>query len=364
MRHSVTLSWYFGRQFVFWFLAALLGVMAVALLLDTLELLRRASGREAATVGAVLRMALLKAPGMVETMFPFAALFGGMIAFARLTKSHELTVARAAGVSVWQFLLPAVLAAAALGGIAVAALNPVASATTAEFETLENRVLRNPGRALSFSPGGLWIRERIEDGHSVLHARGVSDDGESLSGVSVFLFRGEDDFRSRVDAPSARLDAGHWALSDAMATAGDGTQEARAVYRLATDLTVDNIQDSFGSPSTVSFWELPGFIDVLENAGFSSTRHRLHWHALLASPLLLCAMVLVAAAVTLGPARRGGAVARICAGLFLGFLVYFVSDVAFALGLSSRVPPALAAWTPAVAAALLGATGLLHLEDG
>ncbi|MEK7246057.1 MAG: LPS export ABC transporter permease LptG, partial [Pseudomonadota bacterium] len=46
------------------------------------------------------------------------------------------------------------------------------------------------------------------------------------------------------------------------------------------------------------------------------------------------------------------------------FLVYFFSDVSLALGLSSGIPVALAAWTPAGIAGLIGAALLLHLEDG
>ena len=54
----------------------------------------------------------------------------------------------------------------------------------------------------------------------------------------------------------------------------------------------------------------------------------------------------------------------ICAGLFFGFFLYFMSDLVFALGLSSRIPEVLAAWTPATVTTLLGVASLLHLEDG
>jgi len=47
-----------------------------------------------------------------------------------------------------------------------------------------------------------------------------------------------------------------------------------------------------------------------------------------------------------------------------GFVLYFFSDVVFALGLSDSIPVALAAWTPSGVATLLGLTTLLHLEDG
>ncbi|MCW8971457.1 MAG: LptF/LptG family permease, partial [Rhodospirillales bacterium] len=130
------------------------------------------------------------------------------------------------------------------------------------------------------------------------------------------------------------------------------------------DLTINRIQDSFSPPETMSFWDLPAFIDTLENAGFSAIRHRLHLHSLLATPLLLCAMVLIAATFTLRQSRKGGTVYVVSGGVLTGFLLYFFSDVVFALGLSDSIPVVLAAWTPSGVSMLLGLAMLLHLEDG
>ncbi len=134
--------------------------------------------------------------------------------------------------------------------------------------------------------------------------------------------------------------------------------------RLETTLTPRKIEESFASPDTMSFWDLPGFINLLEESGFPAQRHRLHYNVLLARPFLLCAMVLVAATFSLRMQRRGGATFMIVGGVISGFLLYFLSDIVFALGLSGKVPVGLAAWTPTVVSLMFGASMLLHLEDG
>jgi lipopolysaccharide export system permease protein len=132
-----------------------------------------------------------------------------------------------------------------------------------------------------------------------------------------------------------------------------------------TDLTVLKIQDSFATPASISFWDLPAFIDTLEKAGFSGVRHRLYWHSLLSDPFLLCAMVLFSAGFALRAApRRTAVVWTMGGGILTGFLLYFLSDVVAALGQTASVPVALAAWTPAVAAILIGASLLIHVEEG
>jgi len=72
----------------------------------------------------------------------------------------------------------------------------------------------------------------------------------------------------------------------------------------------------------------------------------------------------IAAAFSLRGPRRGGVAMIIGAGVLMGFLLYSLSDIAFALALSAKVPAPLAAWAPAVASMLLGTALLLHLEDG
>src|SRR6202008_5029082 len=98
---------------------------------------------------------------------------------------------------------------------------------------------------------------------------------------------------------------------------------------------------------TISFWDLPAFIRTLENAGFSAVRHRIYWQRSIAGPLLLFAMVLLAATFSLRPPRRGGAIKLVVGGVGSGFLLFFLSNLVAALGQSASIPVVLAAWTPA-----------------
>ena len=81
-------------------------------------------------------MGILKLPFLGQQAFPFAVLFGGMIAFWRLTRNSELIVARAAGVSAWQILTPVLGVSLILGLLQIGALNPLASAFLAKFDRL------------------------------------------------------------------------------------------------------------------------------------------------------------------------------------------------------------------------------------
>lgn len=235
----------------------------------------------------------------------------------------------------------------------------------ASYEKLENRILRQAGDPLSLSNTGLWLRQSdAAGGQIILHGEKLPSPDLSLRDVSVYFLNRRSEFTSRIEARAARLAGGFWVIEDGQRFRPGEAPEPLDELRLPTSLTADKIEESLASPDTMSFWELPGFITLLDQSGFSAQRHRLYFNILLARPFLFCAMVLVAATFSLRMQRRGGAAMLLVSGVLAGFLLYFLSDIVFALGLSAKIPVLLAAWTPTGVSMIFGASMLLHLEDG
>jgi lipopolysaccharide export system permease protein len=361
---STTLSIYIARRFLASFAIVLLGLCTIIFLIDIIELMRRTSARGDVSILLLVQMALLKLPYMAQKIIPFATLFGGMHTFWRLTRFQELVVARSAGISAWQFLMPAVGSMVAIGILNVAVFNPLASAMLSRYERLEDKLVIGQTNLLAMSRTGLWLRQADDVGQAVIHAASVTQPDLVLRGVVIFMYEGSDKFINRIDAAEARLGNGEWLLKEVLLTAPGRPPQSLPSYEVKTDWTIEKIQDSFAAPETMSFWDLPGFIRLLDNAGFSANRHKLYWHSLLSVPAMLAAMVLIAASFSMRSSRRGGTMALVGGGVMFGFLLFFLSDVVLALGLSASIPAALAAWTPAGFSLLLGLAALLHLEDG
>lgn len=364
MRVSLILSRYIGRRFLVSIALVFAIVVAVTLLIDIIDLGNRAAGHADATFGLVVEMALLHLPYLSQKVLPFAVLFGTMLTYVWLTRTNELIVTRAAGISAWQFLLPSLAIALLLGVFMMTVFSPLLAATISRFEQLEAEYLRGQESLLAVSPGGLWLREGDSKHQYVIHATHVASKGADLGDVIIFAFEGEDRFVERIDARKAVLKNGFWDLTDVMVTRPDTPAEKMAELELPTDLTTHRIQDSFALPETMSFWELPAFIRSMEAAGFSALHHRIYWYSMLSEPLLLAAMVLVAATFSLRLTRRGRLGLFVLSGLAAGFLLYFISDVSLAFGMSGNLPPILAAGAPAAIFAMLGSAMLFHLEDG
>jgi lipopolysaccharide export system permease protein len=371
MTIGLTLGLYLARRVALAVLAMLVALSALVSLFDVLELLRRAAQRPQVGLSLVFEIGALRLPFIALQILPFAVLLGGILAFWRLTRSSELVVVRAAGVSAWGFLAGPLLVAIGFGLLATTILSPFSAATFARAERLENAHLRSGAGLSALAGGRLWLRQADRGldpaGVAILSGRPVpaSAAGEFLlREVSVWRLSAEDRPLERIEAPLARLVPGAWQLEDARRYGEERLPQRLGTFRLPTDLTPARIENSFASPETLSFWALPDFIAVLENAGFSALRHRLHFHSLLSLPVLAAAMLLLAAGFATRVARRGGVGRMITSGVAAGFALFLLDRIAGEFGEAGSLPVVLAAWAPALIGLLASLGLLLHLEEG
>ncbi|MBK9082126.1 MAG: LPS export ABC transporter permease LptG [Rhizobiales bacterium] len=353
---------YVGWRFLRTILAVFAGFLALIFLVDFVEMLRRSSDIEEARPLAVAGLSLLRAPSIAEQALPFAVLFGGMASLLNLSRRLELVVARSAGVSAWQFLTPPVLAALLVGVGSVALYNPMSAAMKQRADRIETRLFAKTGRTPTDST--MWIRQRSIDGQAVIRADRASDSGAVLAGVTAFVYQPDGAFLERVEAGRATLFPGFWRFEQARILAPGEEPRDAATYLLATNLQPDQVAQSFVPPDTVSFWSLRDVRDRTEQAGLDASGYALRFQALLARPLFLVAMVMIAASFSLRFFRMGGVARSVLSGVAAGFVLYVATKVMSDLGAAGFVSAPVAAWAPALAGALGGTLVVLNQEDG
>ena len=356
---------YIARRFLLTITGTLLMCSLLILMIDLVELLRQSAKAGSVSAPLVAWMALLRLPAYVESLLSFAVLVGTLGAFLLLGRSSELTVMRAAGMSVWQFVRPGIAVALVLGLLSVVAFNPLAAAARTEAERLFAEVFGREASLLSSAGGaGAWLRQEGPDGQSVLHAHAVARQGTQLTGVVAFVYDSRGQFVERIDAARAQLLDQYWAIADGSISRVGREPQRFAEHRLSTYLTPERVQDALGSVLSVSVWELPGLIEVAEKAGLPSFRQRVQYELLLSRPLLLVAMVLLGATVSLRSFRFGKVQSKVVLGLSGGLGFFLLTEISRQLGVAGLAPPWLAVWVPVGVASLMSATVLLHQEDG
>ncbi|MGA2893803.1 MAG: LPS export ABC transporter permease LptG [Xanthobacteraceae bacterium] len=359
-----TLSRYFGMRFLTSVVGSFVGVVALAAMIDYVELMRRGAEWPTATAWLLAKISMYRVPQLTERIMPFSVLVGAMSCYLALSRRLELVVARAAGVSAWQFVAPAMIAAFLFGTVATTVYNPIAALLHERSKRLEADMLGENLSALQQSTSGFWVRQKSVDGAAIINANSSREQGAVLGAVSIYTFDSSGHFNERIEAKNATLEQGYWQLEDARVYASGKAPDVEATYRVGTNLTLEQVRESFATPETVPFWQLPSYIAMADRAGLQAAGYRLQYQQLLARPFLLAAMVLLAASVSLRFFRFGGVQKMVLSGITAGFLVFVLSKITEDMSKSELMSPIAAAWIPVVIGGLTGFVALLYQEDG
>src|SRR5580692_3865722 len=160
-----TISRYFGLKFFTAVVGSFLGVVVLAAMIDYVELLRRGADWPNATPVLLAKISLFRVPQLTERIMPFTVLVGARSCYLTLSRRLELVVARAAGVSAWQFVAPAMIAAFAFGVVATTLYHPVAAVLHERSKRLEAELLGElSSSAVHENTSGFWVRQRGAEG--------------------------------------------------------------------------------------------------------------------------------------------------------------------------------------------------------
>lgn len=342
--------------------------LSMLLLLDMVEQMRRLAAQSPG-FGQILRLAALNLPEGFYEIAPLVLMLAAMWVGLGWSRSSEFVVIRATGRSVPRLMIvPALVVLVASAGF-VAVMNPMVAGASREYSRVLAQVRGTSASVAALSDQGLWLRQADAAGQTVIHAQRAEETGTILHDVTFLVFHANAGITTRLRAQRADLRPGLWALSEVKLWElsernPEQAAQTSATMALPTDLTPEQIRDSFAQVRAIPLAQLPGFIATLERAGFSALEHRMRLNMELALPVLLTGMMLLALALSIHHMRAGGAGIRALITILAGFSLFFLRNFAQVLGESGQIPVLLAAWGLPVATVLFAIGIMLNLEEG
>ncbi|MBB3101916.1 LPS export ABC transporter permease LptG [Azomonas macrocytogenes] len=339
---------YIGLHVFFAILAVLGVIVGLVLLFAFIDELGDVKGSYG-TLDALIYV-LLTMPRRIYEMLPMAALIGCLIGLGTLASSSELTIMRAAGVSlgqiVWAVMKPMLMLM--LVGFAIG-----------EYLAPWSEDLAQAGRSLAQGRGeaqssknGLWHRQ----GNEFIHINSVQPGGVLL-GVTRYDFDSGQNLLSASFARQANYQQDHWVLHDISITHfRDGYTEVNGVgeQRWDVELTPSLLSIVVLEPEALSMTGLWNYIHYLAEQNLNNNRYWLAFWTKTLQPLVVVALVLMAISFVFGPLRSVTLGQRVFTGVIVGFVFRIIQDL---LGPASQVfnfSPFLAVILPATSCGLAG----------
>lgn len=299
------------------------------------------AGRGSYTTANAVLYSMMLLPRQAYELFPMVALLGAILGLGAMAGNSELTVIRAAGVSIKRIAL-AVSKAGLLMIVVIVALGEVI-APTLEKEANQQR-LRALAKSVSLNTeSGLWAK----DGESFIAIRRLTPDGKA-NGISLYHLQGQR--ISEIDtATVGEYKDGVWQLRNVRKTlfVEQGVKvfsEKRMSWR--SSLTPEVINLAAIAPENLAAWELYDYVDYLRDNGLASQRYEVALWIRLAMPLATGGMILLALPFVFGSTRSAGVGQRIMIGVLIGIAFYLVNGVFSRMGLIYNIPPMLSATAP------------------
>lgn len=288
-------------------------------------------------------ISIMLLPRQAYELFPMVALLGSMLGLGTLAGNSELTVMRAAGISVNRMTVSVLKAGLVMIAVVIAMGEGVAPQLEKEAHTLR---LKAMVRGVSLNTGeSLWAK----DGDSFISIRRLNPDGDAR-GVVYYRMEGQR-LLEIATAARAQYRAGEWHLSGVKRTLFE--KEGVSVKRIdslawPSRLAPEMINLASMKPENLSIVELYELVGFMRENGLATQRYEVAMWIRIITPISTGGMLLLALPFVFGSLRSVGVGARVMVGAMIGIVFYLLNNVFSRMGLLYDIAPVVSAAVPGV----------------
>lgn len=331
---------YIGRA-LFSHIAMVLSVLLALYFFTTLMAEIGVVGRGSYSIADAVEYSFMLLPRQAYELFPLVALVGAILGIGSLASSNELTVLRAAGVSVNRMML-IVMKSGVLIILLVVAMGETV-APYIEKSAQQDRLMKLEINISANTSDGLWAR----DGRDFINISALYPDGIASQ---LVRYRFDGIRMIGIDsAPNGRYKDGVWVVGPVVKTNFD--ESSVTTHKVESEtwrstLTPDVVGIAAMAPENLALWELLDLVAYLQDNGLASERYETAMWMRIFSPLATGGMILLALPFIFGPLRAVTIGQRVMIGSLVGIFFYLLNGVFSRLGILYGIEPALSAGAP------------------
>ena len=339
---------YVGKQYlkiVLLTFVGLLGIFYIATFVDLSEKLFKGE----TTVLTIVEYFWYATPQFVSYVLPISALVATLVTVGMLTKTSELTVMKACGISLYRVSLPLLLFAALWSGVLFGMGESFLAEANRRAEGIRHVINGNPEETFDLLDRR-WLVS--PDGAMIYHYVHFNPDRVELNAVTTYRFA-DDDWRlvERTYAAQAAFDAVWQGREVWTRQFGNDGGPGAFTQSEHSDMSWIDAPEYFATEQPeaerMSYQALNRYIRELEASGVDVVALQVALQRKLSFPFVTLILTLIAVpfAVTTG---RHGAMYGVGISIVLAFSYWLVASIFAAIGSAGLLTPLLAAWAPNV----------------
>ena len=286
---------------------------------------------------------LLNLPQQVYELMPIAVLIGALLGLGTLARGSELTVMRAAGISVWRIAGSVAMAGFLL--IVVAVICGELLAPPMQDMAKRQKAISKFSNISFASRGGAWVR----DGNLLINVMQQSGRAE-FGGMRIYELTPEHQLASVATASTANVQAdGNWKLTRyAITLFGGETIEAEhlASREFKSAVGGDFLGLTVAEPRALETRVLWQLVQHLKENGLDARTQEFAFWSRIARTTAILFTALLAVPFVFGGLRSAGAGTRLLIGVLIGVVFFFVQRTLESGAVVFDASPLVLAWLP------------------
>ncbi len=334
---------YLFRNFFFSFLITFIVFALLLFIGDFIEQFRKSTNKEV-PLHIVIQLSSYNFLSLTMFTLPVVSFFSSLFAFLFLIRNSELIIVSSSGVSMRSILTSPIILFILIGIFFITTLNPLMAVFEDKYSELEYEYINRIDKFASITKNGIWLKQfnANRELSSVLFAKDIKDEGETLSNIMILEYDKNGAFQGRLDSDIAKLNQGYWEMKNVQISPKFSDSYFEEIFHYHTNIKLEDITDSLSSPMSISFWRLGKFIEFLEDLGYSAVDFKLHYYNLAFLPFLMASLLVLSASLVYKLKQNDKFFITFIISFILIFFVYFISNLLDALGSSSQINPLIA----------------------
>jgi len=293
----------------------------------------------------------MRLPRRIYEYMPMACLIGCLAGLGSMAANSELTVMRAAGISINRIVMAVLkpmavimLVSMLLGEYVVPNLERIAQAHKA--------VAQGAADTFSNKGKGYWHRE----GNTFMRFNAV-EPGGVLHGITRYEFDETNELKTVVYAKRALYQRAYWQMEGVVVTHIEEQktwQNQINTQRWDTELTPEKLSVVIVTPRDMSISGLYRYASYLEEQGLNSDNYMLSFWRKVTQPLSTFALVILGISFIFGPLRSVTPGYRIFSGIVVGMIYKYAEEILSPASIVLGFEPIWASIIPIMGSFILG----------
>ena len=299
----------------------------------------------------IAKLALMKLPQFINQIIVFLVMVCAIITFYFMAMKSEIIVISSHGYSFSRILMPLAFVSLLLGLFYTFIFSQVNVYLNQKYEDLSAEIFQKEDDQLIKIENGIWLKQdnlQENGGQIIIRSNEVAKNGSVFQNLTLWFFDSFGNFYQRLEGKEALLINKTLIIENIIVNDRQNINQISDEYILETSFDANFIKQkiihNFSNETLFSIYNLPKIIKDLRSAGFNAIKFSAHLNLLLAMPIFFMAISIIGAFFGIHFPRNQSKIFRLIAGIFCGFIIYFISNVSIALAKSAILPMFVAIW--------------------